>query len=100
MRFMPLSPPVVEPVVIEQQNSAPMEPTSTGQNGMISDIAITVRPSVSLGSTLVPQALLKLKGQLNEVIKDQGGCSKVVEVVEDAEVASETDESSRFMKLS
>ncbi|KAI3763157.1 hypothetical protein L1987_53608 [Smallanthus sonchifolius] len=34
------------------------------------------------------------------VIKDQGVSIKVIEVEEDDEVASETDESSRFMKIS
>ncbi|KAI3745544.1 hypothetical protein L1987_58658 [Smallanthus sonchifolius] len=34
-----------------------------------------------------------------EVIKDQGGPNTAIEVTEDADVDSETDESSRFMKL-
>ncbi|KAI3825962.1 hypothetical protein L1987_07742 [Smallanthus sonchifolius] len=79
----------------------------SGPKDIVHDVAPSVGPPVSLGP--ISQAQMKLKGKVHkwtpkhkeyyfhlskEVIKDQGGPSTAVEVAEDTDVESETDESS------
>ncbi|KAI3703173.1 hypothetical protein L1987_73061 [Smallanthus sonchifolius] len=77
----------------------------SGPKGMVNDVAPSIGPSVSWGPSDTSEKWTPKHKEYyfhisKEVIKDQGGPSTTVEVAEDADVDSETNESSRFMKLS